>query len=279
MPSPCSEAAPAALTELQHFMQQVLMSSDNRGREAQIARHIAPGPRLPAAEHLAIYQRAYLARLLQCMQGQFKALNHALGPALFRDFAADYLREQPSSSPTLAHLGAGFADYLRRNRPDADAPEDWIDFMIELADFEWSLYTLFDAPGAEGSGYASVDDLANPALRLQPALLLRQYRFPVNHYYQQVADEQDPDHPDPAPVCVALVRSHYRSGIFSLRPLQYELLQRIALLQPGQPFQLAVRHTLDQLGPAGHATVQQWLLAWVQAGFLVINQPYTTSCR
>lgn len=104
-PSPAS----IGLAQVQQFMQAALVRQDGAPVDAphaqQVQAHIAPGARLSAAQHLAIYQRGYYARLLQCMQGQFKALGHALGPQLFADFAREYLRQTPSRSPTLALLG------------------------------------------------------------------------------------------------------------------------------------------------------------------------------
>jgi hypothetical protein len=55
--------------------------------------------RLSAAQRLAIYQRGYFARLLQCLEGQYKALCHALGKELFDDFSKEYLRKYPIFKP------------------------------------------------------------------------------------------------------------------------------------------------------------------------------------
>ncbi|WP_051711075.1 HvfC/BufC family peptide modification chaperone [Andreprevotia chitinilytica] len=260
------------LAQVQRFMQDVLLASDLGPHATEVDQYIAATPNLNAAQHLAIYQRAYLSRLLQCMQGQFKALNHALGPELFRDFASEYLREIPSSSPTLAKLGDGFTAWLKRNRPDAAQAEKevWIDFMIELADFEWTLYTLFDAPGAEERGYATLQDAGNPSLRLQPCIRLRRYRFPVSAYYQQVADEADPDFPLPSESDVALVRSHYRIGIFNLLPAQYVLLDRLAQLRPEQTLDDALAEAIKIIGPETQPPMQAWLRTWITAGLMVI---------
>lgn len=266
-----ADVVPLALAQLQQFMQSALLQQAEGPDDALIARYIAPTDQLDPVQHLAIYQRAYFARLLQCMQGQFKGLSHALGPDLFRDFAREYLRAHPSHSPTLAHLGAGFADYLQQNRPDAHAAqqEAWIDFMVELADFEWTLYSLFDAPGAEEQGYATLAQQHHPALRLQPCLALRQYRFPVGAYYQQVADGQDPDFPLPQQVQLALVRTHYRLGIFSLQPAQYALLSCWA--QADGTLAQALATTAEQFGEAINSLAPLWLRGWLQAGFLVLG--------
>lgn len=266
MPSPDSP-----LAGVQQALQAALMEP-GAAAWARLQDHIAPGPRLSAAQHLAIYQRGYRARLLQCMQGQFKALSHALGPQLFADFAAQYLAQTPSRSATLALLGHGFADWLQRNRPDAAEPEAWIDFMVDLAAFEWSLYTLFDAPGAEDSGYAGVQDLDRAAPRLQPCLRLGHYRYPVSVYYQQVAAQEvnggdDPALPPAQPSWLALVRTDYRIGIFTLLPAQHHLL---AQLQAGTALADALAGTAQAFGKS-RETVEagwaRWRQAWARAGF------------
>lgn len=263
--------SPDGLAGLQRTLQAVLVDSD-ADAWARMQDQIAPGPRLSGAQHLAIYQRGYHARLLQCMQGQFKALSHALGHELFDDFAAQYLRETPSRSATLALLGYGFADWLQRNRPDADDPQDWIDFMVDLAAFEWALYTLFDAPGAEDTGYATAAQLDDGALVLQPCLRLCNHRYAVSAYYQQVAAHEahaaeDPAIPPPQPSWLALVRTDYRIGIFTLLPAQHHLL---AQLQAGVSLPDAMGETARAFGKSLDVVRQgwtRWREAWATAGF------------
>lgn len=282
--------ASTGLAQVQQFMQAALVRQDGAPVDApharQVQAYVAPGARLSAAQHLAIYQRGYYARLLQCMQGQFKAFGHALGPQLFADFAREYLRQTPSRSPTLALLGQDFVAWLQRNRPDADAPlkEDWIDFMVDLADFEWTLYTLFDAPGAEEHGYAmEPQQLLSPRLRLQPCLRLCHYRYPVSTYYQQVAAleaapasaREDPPLPARQPSWLALVRTHYRIGIFTLLPAQHHLLVQLHQAGPGATVDDALYSTAQAFGKSLDRVQQgwaRWREAWGAAGFFAMDE-------
>lgn len=269
--------APHALADVQRLMQVALTGAPDDARHAarQLSAHIAAGAHLSARQHLAIYQRGYYARLLQCLQGQFKALNHALGPDLFAAFAREYLQERPSRSATLAALGEGFSPWLQRNRPDAQSPdkEVWIDFMVDLAEFEWLLYTLFDGPGAEADGYACGLELLQPRLTLQPCLRLCHYRYPVNLYYQQVAElpsehaQDQPPLPPEQATWVALVRTHYRIGIFRLLPAQHHVLTQLGagscVAEALQHTAQAFRKPLAQL----ECGWTRWVEAWGQAGF------------
>lgn len=270
---------PTSLAGVQQFMQAALMQPGNALQLAQqVQDHIAPGTRLNAGQHLAIYQRAYYARLLQCLQGQYKALFQALGLALFNDFAYQYLQQNPSRSATLALLGQDFAGYLQRTRPDADSAEkeSWIDFMVDLASFEWTLYTLFDAPGSEAQGYANEpDELQHPQLRLQTCLRLCRYRYPVSSYYQQVSamhDSADTEPPLPPQQAswLALVRSDYKIGIFTLLPAQYHLLKQLEQAGPGFLIGDALQNTAQAFGKSLDVVERgwaNWRLAWGAAGF------------
>ena len=178
-----------ALEQLQAWMQAMLVHSGCPTAETLL--HIEPSPTLSPPERLAIYQRGYYARLIQCLEGQYKALCHALGKELFDDFAREYLLQCPSGSPTLAVLGEQFSAYLESTRPDKDleTKELWVDFMVDLARFEWDLYRSFDAPGNEGKPYAAPDS-EDSKLRLQPCFFLHRYRFPVSAYYEGVARDR-----------------------------------------------------------------------------------------
>lgn len=236
---------------------------------AAVAAHIAPSPTLAPRQRLAIYQRGYLARLRECMAGQFRALHHALGEELFGDFVEEYLRVYPSRSPTLSELGARFPQFLQETRPDREQPEAWVDFMIELARYEWDIFEKFDAPGHEGRPLA---DLTTPeaALRLQTSLTLHRYDFPVDAYYHGVSIESDPDVPERQPVCMAILRKDYRVGMFRLAAPQYDCLQK---MRRGLDLPAALAETAAEqnvTAEAATAAWQRWRPAWIEHGFFAV---------
>ncbi|HTU12061.1 MAG TPA: DNA-binding domain-containing protein [Allosphingosinicella sp.] len=202
--------------------------------------------RLGAAAGLAIYRRGYVLRIAACMREQFPALCHALGRALFEDFVADYIRDCPPERHTLYDLGRRFPDWLEEHRPDADAREAWVDFMIDLARFEYATFAMFDAEGNEGRPFASADT-PDSALRLQPAFALGAYGFPVAGYYHAVRRGETPSLPPPAPCHVALVRTDYVTRTLPLSEPQHAFL---AALLAGRDVEAALalvsaRHGLD----------------------------------
>ena len=120
-------------------MQSILISPEINFANAKD--FINDSSRLSAEIHLSIYRQSYIARLRECMKNQFSALAFALGEELFQMFADQYLESYPSGSYTLNNLGKNFPAFLEETRPDAESEEkeSWIDFIIELAKFEYSL--------------------------------------------------------------------------------------------------------------------------------------------
>lgn len=181
----------------------------------------------PAAEGLAIYRRAYLARLSGAMRAQFPALCHALGEPLFNEFARAFVHEQPPQSYTLYDLGRRFAAYLENQRPDRDKTggerEIWIDFMIDLAQFEYRLFQLYDAPGAEARQLANAD-AHDDRLRLQPAVTLGRHRFNVAQYYHAVRREEAAPVPREGENFLVLVRTDYIVRTIPLQAWEFTIL-------------------------------------------------------
>lgn len=238
------------------------------GRSVSIEEVFKPSKRLAAKQHLAIYQHGYTARLRDCLAKQFTALEYALSPELFQAFADEYLRKYPSESYSLANLGDRFMTYLEETRPDRDEPikEDWPDFMIELARFEWLINHLFNADVDHNGPLAT---MATPPeqLALVPGLRLLATKFPVRWFYQSVAKGEEPEFPGPAPSYYAILRRDYKLAFFDLHREQYLLLQALA---DGQTLSQAFRSLSQKYGytTEGLAGIWPvWYEQWWGAGF------------
>lgn len=263
---------PASLVALQRWMLDALV--DPRGVEAEaLARWLRPGPQLGAAARLAIYQRSYLVRLTKCMCEQFPALCHALGEAPFSELAGDYLRAHPSEDPSLHALGRRFPAWLEASRPDRERPaserEDWIDFMVDLADYERTLYGLFDAPGHEGAPWPG-PEVEDGRLVLQPCFALAEHRYPVAWYYHEVRAGRSPAFPPRRVSHVAIARRDYLTSTFPLRPLQFGFLQ---LLQRGRSIAEALAEVAAEQQQRVEEVERSWAAevrtAWIAAGFFI----------
>lgn len=185
--------------------------------------------RLTAQEHLAIYQRSYIARLRSCMVQQFSALEYALGSDLFQAFADDYLTAFPSTHYNLSELGRLFPAYLQANRPDALSAqkEDWIEFVIELATFEYAISELFDRQADEDYRVADMQD-ADDQIGLVPTCALFKLQFPSNTFYTRFKKGESPDPPFMAASYCVVVRHQYRLAVYDVQPDHYAFLGLLA---------------------------------------------------
>lgn len=216
------------LAQVQNWMQSALVRKDSRVQTANPEYVINESSRLSAAQHLNIYRRSYFARLRECMKNQFSALAFALGEDLFQMFADQYLDAYPSGSYTLNDLGAKFPDFLEETRPDAgsEEKESWIDFVIELARFEFTLSLIFDehADAAELADESARDE----DLKLVPTFRLFYHRYPVCRYYLDVTREKEPELPLEADSYCAVTRNDFRLNLLEIKPAQYHFLERLA---------------------------------------------------
>lgn len=214
------------LARIQSWMQDVLISPEFNS--ANVSDFISHSSRLSAERHLRIYRQSYIARLRDCMKNQFSALAFALGEDLFQMFADQYLETYPSHSYTLNDLGKNFAAYLQETRPDADSAEkeSWIDFMIELANFEYSLSVIFDEYADEETVSAD-ESTPEKSLKLAPVFRLFRHTYPVCRYYLDVVNKNTPELPFEEESFCVVSRCNYRLSLLEINPAQYYFLEKL----------------------------------------------------
>jgi hypothetical protein len=265
-----------SLEAVQTWMKNCLMFPSQVTPE-NIQEHVYDSKNLMAHQRFGVYQRSYYLRLLKCMREQFPALCYSLGEQLFTDFAREYLQTYPSKSYTLYELGTRFPLYLEQTRPDKEESEEnkelWIDFMIDLAHFELSLFLMFDAPGDEGKTFASPANFDNQ-LNLQSCFKLGIYGFDVAHYYHQVKQKKSPEFPQPQRLLIALVRHNYHTQTIPLKDTHYALLKSLEKgLTIKQALEMvAIRFNLDLA-----TVISSWRDPngirdrWIRNGFFICN--------
>ena len=223
------------LPKFQEWMQQLLLDPfqqtevnpadilpENLNSLEDVVHH---SEKLAARDHLAIYQRSYIARLRNCMATQFSALEYALGEDIFTAFADDYLASRPSYNYNLALLGKHFPEYLETNRPDKESPqkEDWINFVIELAQFEYDLGVIFEQKAEEDYQLAKVET-AEEDLQLVPICELFQFDFPVRHFYSDFKHGKEPNLPFEQTTYCVVLRHNFKLAVYDLHKEQFEFL-------------------------------------------------------
>jgi hypothetical protein len=261
-----------SLIELQNWMQGMLVQylpvTDGDVKPEDV---VNASKRLSAVRHLNIYRHSYIARLRACMQSQFSALAYALGNELFELFADQYLDSTPSESYTLNTLGAKFPAFLEQTRPDAlqEQKENWPDFMIELAAFEYALSEIFDEKATDHN-HNPDDDAADESLKTTPLLRLFHHRFPICKYYLEFTRDKKPELPFPEESFCAVTRRDYKLGLFNIREAQYHFLKsmREGHSVSGAKNELTKNFHLDQCDL--EAVWPKWKSNFIESGFLSI---------
>jgi hypothetical protein len=285
------------LDQLQRWMQTVLMHpggvehgiASAPAREvidvepAQAERIVTRSQSLGALERLAIYGRAYFARLLECLRESYPILAQTLGEDAFDSFAIDYLQQFPSRSYTLNHLGKDFPRFLADSRPtEEDTPSpSWPDFVIDLARLEWTYGEVFDGPGIEGQPALSIETLrAIPAERWPeaivtpvPCLRLLELRYPVHRYYSAVRRKKAVEIPEPDETLLAITRRDFVIRRFELSRPQFALLEAITA---GLPIGEAVGRAAESAGDdvtAFAGKLRGWFRNWTaERLFLAVQE-------
>ncbi|MEM9548368.1 MAG: DNA-binding domain-containing protein [Bacteroidota bacterium] len=271
------------LSNFQQWMQQMLLDPYQQtevdpgsllpdSSHASLEDVIHHSQKLSAREHLGIYQRSYIARLRNCMSQQFSALEYALGEDIFCAFADDYLASRPSTHYNLALLGNQFPQYLELNRPDAheELKEDWIDFMIELARFEYDLGVIFEMKSEEDYTLAT-NETREEDLKIVPTCALFHFRFPIRKFYSNFKNKKQPDLPfEKESYCVVL-RHNFKLAVYDLHKKQFEFLQ---LLKQGLDVPLA-KIRFKELNQSATTefddTWNKWKERWVKAKFFQVK--------
>jgi len=226
---------------------------------------LLPSRQQTAGERLAVYQQAYLARLLEVLRELFPCLRFAVGDELFDGLAAGYIEQHPPASYTLGRLADHWVAYLDRTRPP-----DFGRFVVELAQLEQAIDEVFDGPGPERLPPFTFPEQAGGEfrLRLVPGFRLLAFEYPVSTYFTAWKQGQSPAWPPPQAQYVALMRRDYIVRRHELTSTQYDLLARLAA---GQSLGAALEQTaaapaaptIDVLA----ASCRDWFCQWAAAGF------------
>jgi Putative DNA-binding domain len=122
-------------------------------------------PWLKESGHMArfgIHQSNFRITTTKAMQGIYKAVNRLVGDEYFAALMLAVLKENPPSSSSLTHYGAGFADFLRTFAPvQGDLP-----WLAPVARLDWAWFVAY---GAANAPALNADDLQNASPEKLPA--------------------------------------------------------------------------------------------------------------
>lgn len=170
-----------------------------------------------ARDRLAIHSGGYFSRLHETLGIEYPRLAAALGPETFRALVAAHLLRNPSSSASLADLGAN----LPATVADSGLGAPW---CVDLARLERALGEVWLSDAAPVSALTPPPggDWEQLRLDLSPALRLLRLDFDVADW--------EPGAPRPSPLMHSLVvwRAGGSTGVERLEPGPALLLQALA---------------------------------------------------
>lgn len=229
---------------------------------------------IPASGRMRVYANACFARMHDVLREDYAALHSAIGADAFHDLAKLYLLAHPSRSFTLRVAGARLPDFLRG--PVAEPFSRRWPFAADLAELEWALVDVFDAPDALPLERAALAGLAPEAwselrLALVPAHRLLALDWPV----QRIRDAASAGDPIPSldPVASKLL-IHRRDELVFKRALSETEFHALERIQAGQDFgavcaAVAERIGEDSTGGFALACLELWLAEGLIAGLVL----------
>ena len=273
------------LRDLQAWFAGAIFTAASDVAEAEVeacaSAILTAGPRLSAPERLAVYRRAYTARLVECLADDYPTLRTALGPERFESLCRGYIARHPSTSPNLNAYGRRMAEFCRdgagaalRGEPCEEHRGDAVDcrFLADLASLEWAIVEVIHAPSdppLTPAGLANVPADRWPDARLEPTSAFRLLRFayPVNTYLQAVRQGEAPCIPAAAAAAAAVYRSGATVWRMDLSGPMFELLRSLASGESlGASIEGAAVGLADIDDHVAATRVMAWFREWVSSG-------------
>jgi len=227
---------------------------------------VRPSKQLTSVERLEIYAHMYFARLVEVMEAEYPSVQQLLGPRAFAAACRRFVAKHPSRSRMLNGLSAGFPDYLARTLPRTSRNR----LAVDIARIERAMEDVFDAPAAvpmTAAEFAAVGDATR--LRVNPALVLLELRYPANAYMNALRRGERPRIPRPRATFVIVFRRGFQVLRRDQEPEQFRLLR---LLAAGKPLATAVRASVGRNSASADRVARRlgrWFEEWAGAHLFV----------
>lgn len=113
----------------------------NAKADSKAIDELKPVGKLSLEEALQVYNRGYIARLTDSLGDTFEAVWWVVGDELFNSLCKSFIESEPSISYNLSEHGRTFPEFIRTSSLVSGIP-----FLYDLARFEWTFKTMYDAP-------------------------------------------------------------------------------------------------------------------------------------
>ena len=178
---------------------QVVFKNYLLHQQPDIGAHIVSSESLANDVRLAIYANAYVARLIEVLEKDFTALYAVLGEEVFSELAQEYIRQHPSTTPSLRWFGRYMVEFLNEHEQYQQRQD-----LIELAVLEWSFVDAFDAadvPVITLQDMAQVPPESWPVLcfTFHPSVQTFDYQWNIIPVWQAIQQQEDIPAPQQLP--------------------------------------------------------------------------------
>jgi hypothetical protein len=178
-PLPESPKAPKELTELQNWFSEAVVAQNKSSASFEPDRFINKSARLKADERLDIYMGDYWPRVLESLAEDFPILYSLWGEGTFDTYMKDYLKQFPSTSFTLFHLGKNLPTYLNETYK-----QDNKELVMDIVSLEWAGMHAYMAQDGDTFDSSKLDTdqaskLSSTSLDFHPSVTLLHMDHPI----------------------------------------------------------------------------------------------------
>jgi hypothetical protein len=179
------------MLELRNLQQEFLghlLDTDTAG----IVSQIESTPKRSAKERMTFYSYAYVARLIEALDTDYKRLHRYLGDDLFDTLARQYIDRYPSHGPNLRYFSQHMVDLVESLTPFSQYPE-----IGEIARIEQAFADSFDAADSALVSVEALSELDPEAWTTMTPIFHRAVQLlPQQHnsfqIWQALSDEDTP---------------------------------------------------------------------------------------
>jgi len=246
----------------------------SRPEPADEARWVRGGS-LASGTRIAVYQRAYFSRLVECLRDDYPALERAVGAADFEAWCLQFIEAHPPASASLNFFGAGFADFCATwGSPHAA-------FWSDLGRLEWAVVECIHADAArhlvpDQLGALTEREWSRARLVPSPASRIVDTRFPVHAHHAALLAGENPEPPAREASTLVVCRRGETVWRLPVEPRWVGLLRRLVRSEPIASAIAAASEPVLQSDPAGagagdalQRVVSEWVARGVFAGVSV----------
>lgn len=232
--------------------------------DRQIEKEVVGETKEICQERLDVYYQAYSLRLMETMAHTYPVIQILAGEELFDRIGREYTLTYPSNHYSIRMFGRHFGKFLATH---SEAQPGW----VEMAEFEWALGEVIDAPD---SPQITIDDLSTLSpeawsdltLKTHSTLQHHSFLYPTPALWQSV--QQKIERPQvlckEKPENWIIWRFQLRSLFTAISSEQLTMLQAI---QSGQTFSEVCATLCDLMSEDQVVTfVAQTLRQWINEG-------------